>query len=400
MPQFEYQARQSSGALITGTKQAASKSALASQLASNGLLLVDAIEQQKSALAVFARKRTKPAALLGFLREFRHLIHAGMPIATSLKVLTDRPGDPHLSEAIAELHKGVEEGLPLDEAAALRPDVFDNLFQSAFRAGVRTSQLDEVLARLEKFLDMQNELRRKMRKASSYPIFLLCLLVVVLAALMLFVLPRFADLYSEFGSELPRATQILLTGVNWAPVWIPATVICSLAARFVWQRLMTSDGFKRAVDRFLTNAPVIGPIQQDTNLVQSSFMMAMLLRAGTPAHEAMGFVAQISPNTVFRDRVTSAASEISAGKSFAESVDAVSLYPHISQSMIRAGDASGDLAGILDAVGEMHERSLEDRIARLLALIEPAMMLLVGIVLGAVIITVYLPIFGISGVVQ
>ena len=251
-------------------------------------MLVEATALRTSLLQALRPARVKPSALLGFLREFRHLVDAGLPVAQCLEILKDRPDSPVLSAAIAEMHKGVEKGLPLDQAAATRDEVFDVTFQAALRAGVQTSQLGQALARLESFLTIRAELRRKIRKAMAYPVFLLVLLVVVLAILMLFVLPRFASLYEEFGSELPGPTRALMAAVNTAPIWLTVGAALILIVGYSWHRAMRVPASRKVLDGMFLKLPIVGGILREIQLVQISYMMAMLLKAGTPLKRCPG----------------------------------------------------------------------------------------------------------------
>lgn len=400
MPIFTYQARRATGERVSGDLSARDRGELKARLASDGLLLVEATAHRRQLGEILRPARVGLPQLLAFIREFRHLVDAGLPVARCLEILKDRPDAPALSAAIAEVHAGVARGMPLDKAAAERGDVFDPVFQSALRAGVQTSQLGHALERLESFLTVRAELSRKVRKAMAYPVFLLVLLVVVLAVLMLFVLPRFADLYAEFGSDLPAATAALMAAVRTAPVWVPLGLALLLLAGLGWRRARRGGASRRFLDGLALRLPYVGTILRDIQLVQLSYMSAMLLRAGTPLRDTLEFVSGSVTNVVMREKVDRVAAQVTTGKSFTQAALEADLYPPLTLNMIRAGEASGALPDLMEAVAGVHEQTVDDRMARLLALVEPVMMLLVGIVLGAVIITVYLPVFGISGVVQ
>ncbi len=399
MISYEYEARRANGETVRGGMDAANIAALADALSREGLLLESA--KVRSGGSRLNRRKAPPlVSLLTFVREFRHLVSAGLPITQALSFLQDRGGDKVMEDAVTTLRAGVENGLPLDEAAAARPDVFDKLFQASLGAGLRAGRMAEALERLERFLALRAALSRKIRNAMAYPLFLLALLVVVLSILMLFVLPRFAELYSEFGAELPPATRILIVGVEWAPIWVSALIALVLITPFVWRRLMRNQNARRWRDRRILAIPMVGRIARDIQVIQFCNVTGMLLRAGAPLHEALTFAADSTENEVTRDALVSATADVRSGRALSDGLAATGFLPPIAQSMIRAGEASGALDDLLDAVAALHEQTVEDRMARLLAMVEPGMMMLVGLILGAVIITVYLPIFGISGVVQ
>ncbi len=399
MISYEYEARRANGETVQGGKDAASIADLADALSRQGLLLETAKPRSVGWMRK-ARKNPSLISLLTFVREFRHLVSAGLPITQALSFLQDRGGDRVMEDAVSTLRTGVENGLPLDKAAAARPDVFDRLFQASLGAGLRAGRMAEALERLERFLTLRAALSRKIRNAMAYPLFLLALLIVVLAILMLFVLPRFAELYSEFGAELPPATRVLIIGVEWAPIWVSTLIALTLITPFLWRRIMQSRNARRWRDRRIQAIPMVGRIASDIQVIQFCNVTGMLLRAGTPLHEALTFAADSAENEVTRDALLSAAADVRSGRALSDGLAKTAFLPPIAQSMIRAGEASGALDELLDAIAALHEQTVEDRMARLLAMVEPGMMMLVGVILGAVIITVYLPIFGIAGVVQ
>ena len=399
MPSFAYSARRSSGDLVSGTEAAADRDALATLLSGRGLLLVEA-KPERGGLPSFRAARVSPAQMQVFVEEFRHLLDAGIGVAPALDILKDRPSSPVLAEGIAALLDKLNEGAPLDQAAASRSDIFDTAFQAALGVGQRTAKLSEALERYGRYLTIRAELRRKIRKALAYPIFLAVLLVVVLAILMLFVLPRFAALYADFGTDLPWATQVLVNAVDSAPIWLGAIAATFVLVPLIRRAIRSTDGGALMLDRLTLTLPLSGPIARDLQLVQISYMLSSLLQSGAQMPEALKIVQSGTSNRAMRAELTRLRERVGEGKSFSDAAEAVGLFPPLSFSMIRAGDMSGSLASLLDAVSTVHEKRAEDRMARLLALIEPTIMAIVGIVLGAVVISVYLPIFGISGVVQ
>lgn len=403
MPVFTFRARRPSGELVTGERDATTRDLLKQGLARDGLFLVDAAQQRGAGIQATlgrSRRKVRLSALIAFVREFRVLVGAGLPITQILSLLAERDDDPRLAAAIRGTRSAVEQGLALDAAAATQDKAFDGLFLATIAAGVRTGRLEDALAQLETFLALRAELRRKVRKAMAYPVFLLILLAVVLAALMLFVLPRFAELYAEFGSDLPRATAVLMALTRSAPVWIPVGIAGLFAAGWAIRTLIRRPALRLALDKRLLRLPVVGPIILDLALVQSSYLLAMLLGAGMPLRDALKFLSEAQGNAWVRSKFHDMQDQIEAGRSMSYAAMKTGLFPPASAGMLRAGDISGDLSGMLVAITRMHEQTLDERMSRVIALIEPMMMLVVGGVLGAVIIAVYLPIFGISSVVR
>lgn len=399
---YAYSARKLSGHLVEGQGAAASQAELAAQLSREGMVLVSAKPAGKGqGIGTLAPgRKVKLAALTAFTREFRSLMGAGMPLADALKRLEVRKDDALLAAAVADARQKVEHGMALDQAMAHNPTVFDPLFQTTVRAGLATGQIETALDRLLSFLAMRQTLDQKVRRATRYPAFLLGLLAVVLAILMLFVLPRFAELYAEFDTELPWLTRMLITAVETAPFWVPGVGLIVLAA-FGAVRLMAQlPSTQATIDRMRLAMPLFGPIRQETGRIQVAFMVSMLLSSGVTLRDALSFAGKGAANSVTQAAVFRVEEAISRGQSLASALQRETLFPDLSVSLLEVGETAGDLDRMFTEVAKLHEQQLENRLNRTLALLEPAMMLFVGIVLGSVIVAVYLPIFGISSVIQ
>ena len=387
---------------MTGERPAGSVPALSGELTAEGLVLVEArpLRSGFGLPGLSGGRRVKLSALMTFVREFRSLVGAGLPLTRALGLLEGRKDDPMLGGAIRAVRSGVEQGKALDSAMAEHPAVFDTLVQAAVRAGTATGRLETALERLLHFLTLRNTLDRKVRGAMAYPAFLLGLLVIVLALLMLFVLPRFAELYAEFDADLPLPTAILMMGVQAAPIGIPLLAIGAVGLVALISLWLKNPVARLRFDGLRLTLPVVGPILTHTGLIQISFMMSLLLSSGMALRDALSFTASSLSNHSLRTRLERVAEAISEGRSLSRGLTDQALFPELSRSLLAAGEAAGDLDRMFGEVAKLHEEMLEDRLARVLALIEPAMMILVGIVLGTVIVAVYLPIFGISTVVQ
>jgi len=400
MSVFNYKARNRQGVVIAGQLAAASEAEVKKTLDEKGLLLIEARKGSSGTIWSFRSGRVSPAALLSFVRELKTLLGAGLPIAQVLEMLSERPKQPTLSAAVQAMHQAVLKGQSLGDAAATQSRIFDPLFAVTLRVGAQTGRLEQALDRYLNFLVLRYELRRNLQKALTYPIFLIGLLVVVLAGLFLFVLPRFADLYAEFGGELPFATRVLMAAVNAAPIAIVVAVPVFLALGFLYRKWAQTPAGRAYVDRFKLSLPVIGPVLNNMSQIQMCYLLSTLLAAGGVVRDALGFASESATNVVYAAGLSRAQAAVSTGKAVSDAFLEEKLLPETSISLVKAGEASGSLGAMFEEISKLHEQVLDDRMARVLALIEPAMMLLVGIVLGTVIIVVYLPIFGVADVIQ
>lgn len=400
MPEFAYSARRPSGEPVSGERWAASADALRQTLAAEGIFLTDARPVRRGLFADRGGRRVRLNALLAFVREYRSLTRAALPVTKVLALLENRKDDPALAAAIRGVRAEVEKGKSLADAMTSFPNAFGPLVQATFRVGAETGNMQDALARLEAFLILRHQLQRNIRKAMSYPIFLLGLLVLVMAGLMLFVLPRFATLYSEFDSELPLPTRILMASVDAAPVWVPALAVGGAVLWLLARAILAAGPARLARDWLVLRLPGFGPVLLNMALIQISHMMALLLHSGMTLPEALGHTAAALSNRHAGTVLARTRHDVTQGKPLSAALAQHRLLPPTALSLLEAGEASGEVETMFTTISAMQEQELDERMGRLLALIEPAMMMLVGIVLGTVIIAVYLPIFGLSSVVR
>ena len=401
MPLYRYSARRLSGERVAGEAIAASRDELASRLSQDGLVLSSA----KSLASGFSfgsvsHFRVSSKVMLTFISEFRALMSAGLPLAQTLRRLETRKDSAALGAAVAAVRTDVQSGHELTAAMAKHPDVFDPLTRATIEAGMSSGALTDALDQLLRLLRIKADLQRKVGRAMTYPLFMLVLLVVVLAVLMLFVLPQFADLYADFGAELPFLTKVLLSFVDWAPVIVPIAILLGFAVLFTGRALLRIPAVRQGFDRLRLSLPFVGPLRRDLMLVQISFILALMLNAGATLQRAVKVATDAIDDTDQAARLTRLGQFIQQGGSLGHGLPSVALYPPLSEAMLTAGEEAGDQGQMFLEVAQLHENDLNDRLARVVSLIEPAMMLFVGLVLGTVIIAVYLPIFGLSAVVQ
>ena len=405
MALFAFEARQINGRLTTGETSAASRAALAEKLMGEGMVLIsaramDGARAKTGRLPALPRRRVPLAQMLLFLAEFRALSRSGMPLVRALKVMEVRPGAPVLAAALGAVRREVETGRALPDAMGDHPRAFPPILRAAIGAGGATGRMDAALDQLIGLLSMQDALERKARRATTYPLFLLALLAVVLVALMLFVLPRFADLYGEFGAALPWPTRVLMALAEAAPWGVPLLVVAVLGAAAGLRMLERAPGAALALARMRLRLPVIGPLVLEIARTRTAAILSMLLASGMPLRPALRAAAEGSPQPEIAARLIRAADAVGQGRGVAEALSADNLFEGVGLSMVAAGEAAGALAPAFEEAGLFHRDRLQDRLDRTLALIEPAMMLFVGVALGGVVIAVYLPIFGLSGIVR
>jgi len=399
MPHFIYIALTENGARVTGEGVAASAKELTQELYDKGLL-VQEIRRQRVNLKLFQRERIKPDDFLLFNQEFMALVRAGLTIPEALQLAANRPDNPGLGRILQRVLGDVRGGVLFSEACARHREVFDALYVAAVKTGEKTGDLPNVLTRYQDFLRHRVALRKKLSQALAYPIFLLIALSVILVILFLFVMPRFIAMYTDFGAKLPWPTQVLIDVVKYMPLIAPSLMLLAAGIWFGWRSWTATERGRLAADRLKENIPYIGSINRLVAVSQLARSISTLLAGGTPLVEAMRTAQESVTNKAYGARLVHATQQVTEGGSLANAVRGAQLMPETAIKLVEVGEASGKLDAMLAEVAQFYEEALDHRLTRLMSLIEPLLMLLMGVLVGGTIITMYLPIFNMADVIK
>jgi type IV pilus assembly protein PilC len=397
MPLFAYVALAENGATVSGESVALSEDALRAELGGRGLLVR---EVRARRAAVLRGKRVPPEEFALFNQEFMALARAGLTVPDALALASDRDDSPRLGKVLARVLDDVKNGLALSEACARHPEAFDRLYLAALRTGEKTGDFAAVLARYQDYLRHRVALRKKVGQALAYPAFLLVALVLILAILFTFVMPRFVSMYADVGAALPLATRVLLGIVDHLYIAAPALAGGALLAAWAWRTWLSTDAGRRQRDRLRERLPYIGLLSRTAIAAQLARSLATLLGGGTPLVEALRTASASIDNRLYLDRLESATQQVTEGSSLAQAVRATGLMPTMAARMIEVGEASGGLDAMLAEVAQFYEELLDARLSRVMTLVEPLLMLLMGVLIGGIIIVMYLPVFHMADVIQ
>jgi type IV pilus assembly protein PilC len=399
MPQYRYTALSQNGALVVGESAAASPETLRAELEQLGLR-IQRIRAKRSIAMFWRGSAVRPEDFLLFVHELMALMRAGLPLPEVLALAADRPATPVLSQVLGKVLKEVRAGVQFSQACANHPDIFDSLFLAALRTGEKTGELPAVLARYQEFLRRRVALRKKISQALAYPTFLMVALVTILGVLFAFVMPRFVAMYANFDAKLPLPTQWLMAAVAHFPLIAGG---CAVVAALAWSAsrswLATPAG-RLKMDRWKLQAPLFGATERTATIAQFARSLSTLLAGGTPLLEALRIVQVSFPNRACALQIADVADCVTQGESLAKAVRAARLLPETAIKMIQVGEASGGLDGMLAEVAQFYEDTLENRLGRVMALVEPALVLLMGLMIGGIIIVMYLPIFNLAEVIR
>lgn len=398
MPFFAYVALLPTGVRVREEAVADSEAALRADLARRGLL-VQSVRERRGRTGLRSG-RVSPEEFALFNQEFMALIRAGLTVPDALALAAKRPDSPAFGRMLARVLHDVQNGALLSEACARHPEAFERLYVAALRTGEKTGDLFLVLGRYHDYLKHRVALRKKLAQALAYPLFLLVALGVILAVLFVFVMPRFVAMYADLGTELPFATQVLMALVERAYVVVPLAFAAVAACVWGWRRWTSTANGRRQVDRIRESLPYLGELQRVVSAAQLARSLSTLLAGGTPLVDALRTAAGSLSSQLHLDRLEDATGRVIGGESLNRAVRATNLMPETAARMVEVGEASGGLDTMLAEIAQFYEDILDARLARAMALIEPLLMLLMGLIIGGIIIVMYLPIFRMAEVIK
>lgn len=399
MPLYRYTAISATGTVATGEQLAVSTQALHDQLAAAGLKVVKARPSGRSR-TWFGSHPVRPADLILFGHELLALLRAGLAIPDALELARKRPENPAFSEVLSQVLNEVRSGALLSQACARRAGIFDALFIAAVATGEKSGDLAAPLARYQDYLKRRVALRQKLSQALVYPLFLLVTLAVVMVALFVFVMPRFAAMYADFDAPLPASTRLLMAFAEHLPIVLVGLFIAALGTWVAARRVMSAGAARLSLERIADALPYFGELRRTEATALLARALSTLLAGGTPLAEALAAAREALTHRGHKRRLELTLKQVTEGGSLARAVQAARLMPETAAKMIEVGEATGKLDVMLAEVAQFYEDLLEQRLARVTALIEPSLMLLMGLLIGGIIIVMYLPIFNLAAVIR
>ncbi len=406
MALYRWKGRTREGRLLRGEMEAADPAAVAAELRRRRLQpLPNGIrEKGKGLRREIAIPGLAPRVgaddIVMFTRNFAVMIEAGVPVVECLGVLADQTGNSVVRKALQALRLDVSNGMTLTAAMARHPSLFDTLFVRMVAAGERGGVLGEVLARLALFIERSARLKRKVRTAMVYPAAIVMVATAVVAILLLYVIPVFAEIYRGMGRALPPLTELTIAlsqaAYDYAPVLFVGVAAVPLALRMACR---TERGLC-AVHRWLLRLPLAGDLWRKAALARFSHNTGLLLRSGVTLMDSLAVTAGTAGNKVLERAVLETRDGLEKGRTLAELLSASGLFPAMLCHMVAVGESVGALDTMLDRVASFYEEEVDRAVTRLTTLMEPALMIFLGVVLGGIVISMYLPIFQMGGMVQ
>ena len=326
-------------------------------------------------------------------RQLATMIDAGLPIVQCLDILTQQSESKLLRKTIGTVQKDVEAGCTLADALRKHPKIFDDLYVNMVEAGEAGGILNTILNRVALFIEKANRLKKKVKGAMIYPCAIVFVAVAVVTVLMIWVIPVFAELYGSMGKALPAPTQICINISNWfVAYWymlLAGVIGVIMAISFYYK---TPHG-RMHIDELLLKMPVIGDLLRKVAVARFSQNMALLLSSGVPILDGLAITGKTAGNKVVEKAILDSRISISQGKTVAEPLRESKIFPPLVCQMVAVGETTGGLDSMLKKVAELYEEEVDDAVNNLTAMMEPMIMVVLGVVLGGLVIAMYLPIF-------
>ncbi len=403
MATFAYRARTRQGEILEDKVEGTDTMAVAQSLRQQGLLVIDVKEQgvgQKDILEPF--KRVSLADTVIFTRQFATMINAGLPIVRALYVLSEQTENQKLKDVVVLVRKDVEAGLALSEALDKHPEVFGRLYTEMVRAGEIGGILDGVLLRVADQLEKDQELRRKVKSAMTYPTIVLILALLAASFMLIFIVPVFAKMFEDLGGTLPLPTRVamglsdILTSLFGVLLYVGLGV-----GVFLFLRWIKTEQGRKVWGRVVLRIPFkIGDVVQKVALARFARTLGTLSAAGVPILQAIEITASSSGNWVMENALLKSRDAIREGIPIYKPLEDEPVFPPMVTRMIAVGEETGDVDGMLAKIAEFYESEVDATVKALTSIIEPLMIVVVGGIVGGIIVAMYLPMFKIFELVE
>jgi len=401
MPVYEYKGVTSAGRNVSGVQDGESLKAVRAKLKKDGIIVLDIREGGAARAAAsrgisFGAARVSAADLANATRQLATLLSSGLPLMDALNVLVDQEEGQTLKGALSSARDAVREGSSLADALRQSPKVFTTLFVNMVSAGEVSGTLEITLSRLADFLEEQNRFRNRLAAALAYPALMTLIGVGVLFFLFSFVLPRVVGMFEDMRQQLPFITLALLAVVRFlSGFWWLLLLLIGGAAYYLRKYFSTADG-REKLDGWLLRAPVAGTLIRMIAVSRFTRTLGTLLESGVPALTALDIVQSVIGNTVLADAVRKARENVREGESIADPLRRSGLFPPVVVQMVAVGEKSGELEKMLLKVSDSFDRTVESRISALMSLVEPMIILIMGLIIGFIVIAILLPILQMS----
>ena len=392
---YSFAGRDAAGERVAGTRAAASMAAAVAALRGERIVVtrIDQAPTPRVARRRTAGKPVAPRSLALFTRQLAVMIGAGLPLVECLDILGRQEEDARFRETILQVRGTVEGGASMAAAMARHPSTFDALYTNMIAAGEAGGVLDAILKRLAAYIEATVRIRARVKSALTYPLAVVAISAIVVAAILWKVVPTFTALFEGLGAVLPLPTRIVITASDWLVVAAPLLLVGGAAGALVVRRFYRTPRGRRFVDGAALRLPALGTILRKVEVARFCRTLGTLLASGVPILDGLEITARTAGNAVVADAVLAARSSIEEGESVAAPLERTQVFPAMATRMINVGETTGALDTMLQKVARFYDEEVALAVSGLLTLLEPVMIAILGVVVGGIVFAMYMPIF-------
>jgi type IV pilus assembly protein PilC len=396
---FDWEGTDRKGNKTKGSISGASLAMVKAQLRKQGINPTK-VKKQAIALGGPKKKKITPFDIAIFTRQMATMMKAGVPLVQSFDIVADGLDNAALRDLVLDIKNEVAAGNNFAGALKKHPRHFDDLFCNLVDSGEKSGALETMLDRVATYLEKTETLKKKVKKALTYPITVVVVAVVVTAILLIKVVPQFQSMFEGFGAELPVFTQFVVNISEWMQEWWLLFFLgIALIITAIRELKVRSEKFRNWLDRFMLKLPIVGQIIDKSSIARFGRVLSTTFAAGVPLVDALDSVAGATGNVVFREAVYKIRDDVSSGTQLQFSMRSTGVFPSMAVQMVAIGEESGALDSMLDKVATYYEEEVDNLVDNMTALMEPLIMSVLGVLVGGLIVAMYLPIFQMGQVV-
>jgi type IV pilus assembly protein PilC len=395
MAVYEWQGKTLKGNPKSGITRADSESSLRASLRRDGIIVTKTIEKKD----ISKKESYNPKKKIGqlnvviFTRQLSTMISSRLPLVQSLEILSSQIEDKNLRGIVREIKEKIEGGSRFADSLKDYPACFDALYVNLVVAGEEGGMLDTVLSRLSVYMEKSMKLKKKVKSAMIYPISIIIVAIAVVIVLLIFVIPVFETMFKDMGASLPVPTQIVVNLSRMVKSSIHFMIGALILVIFLFKKYYKTEGGKRKIDGLVLKLPIFGILTIKASVARVTRTLATLLSSGVAILEALMIVAKVAGNKVVEEALIIARARISEGRSMSEPLEESGVFPPMVVQMIQVGESTGALDSMLNKIADFYEEDVDNLVTNLTAMMEPMIMMFLGVILGGLVIAMYLPIF-------
>lgn len=397
---FKWEGRDNSGKRMKGEITGASAATVKTALRRQGITPIRVAKKPQGLFGSGKGKKVKPADIAVFSRQLATMMGSGVPLVQALNIIADGVDKQSMRKLVTAIETDVESGSSLAEALGKHPLYFDDLFVNLVQAGEESGSLETLLKEIATYKEKTEAIKAKVKKAMFYPAAVIIVAIIVTGILLYFVVPEFENLFQGFGANLPAFTMMVIHLSKFVQSfwWLIILVLGGSAYAFVFFH-KRSRPFRRFLDRLLLKFPIIGDILTKAAIARFARTLATMFTAGVPVVEALDSVARASGNIIYEEGILMIRDRVATGQTIKLCMEQTGLFPNMATQMVAIGEEAGSLDSMCSKVADFYEEHVDNQVDSLSSLLEPFIMVILGVLVGGLVVAMYLPIFKLGSVV-